>query len=131
MKTRRLLIGVVMALVLMLYGYQAMASPPIHLTNMVWLMDGASAYIGFPPAVADLDWEQKGLGDFNGDGRADIFFQHKITGQVIVWFMAADGTSVESSAVVDPAGWDMTQWYIGGIGDINGDGKADVSWRHK
>jgi hypothetical protein len=131
MKMRQVLVGVVVAAALVLSGYRATAAPPIFLNNMVWLMDGAAAYIGYPPAVADLGWEQKGLGDFNGDGRADILFQHKITGQVIVWFMAADGTSVESSAVVDPAGWDMTQWYIGGIGDINGDGKADVSWRHK
>ena len=65
--------------------------------------------------------------DFNGDGRADILWRNKTTGQNVVWFM--DGTTYSNYAelmqVTD------TNWHIMGTGDFNGDGKTDILWRNK
>ena len=64
--------------------------------------------------------------DFNGDGRADILWRNKTTGQNVVWFM--NGTTYSNYAefmqVTD------TNWQIVGTGDFNNDGKTDVLWRN-
>ena len=31
-----------------------------------------------------------GIGDFSGDGRADVLWRHQVTGLAYIWFM--DGT---------------------------------------
>ena len=97
--------------------------------NMVWYMDGVTrtgwSYI--EPAVSDLNWEIVGTGDFNGDGKRDILWRNKATGQNVVWFM--DGVAYGSYAwlleVTD------LNWEIVGTGDFNGDGKTDILWRNK
>jgi hypothetical protein len=97
--------------------------------NVVWYMDGVTrtgwSYI--EPAVSDLNWEIVGTGDFNGDGKTDILWRNKGTGQNVVWFM--DGVAYGSYAwlleVTD------LNWEIVGTGDFNGDGKTDILWRNK
>jgi hypothetical protein len=42
-------------------------------------------------------WQIKGIGDFNGDGKADILWQHAATGTLAVWLM--DGATILSNAV--------------------------------
>src|SRR2546427_384453 len=75
---------------------------------------------------ADLNWKIVGVGDFDGDGKADVLWRHAVTGETYVWFM--NGLAIASStpgfAVADP------NWKVEGVGDFNGDGKADVLWRH-
>jgi len=65
--------------------------------------------------------------DFNGDGKTDILWRNKSTGQNVVWLM--NGTTYSSYAellqVTD------TNWEIVGTGDFNGDGKTDILWRNK
>jgi hypothetical protein len=65
--------------------------------------------------------------DFNGDGKTDILWRNKSTGQNIIWLM--DGTTysnyTELLQVPD------TNWQIVGTGDFNGDGKTDILWRNK
>ena len=67
------------------------------------------------------------FGDMNGDGKADILWHHKVTGQVQLYLMS--GATIQSSTLVttvaDPA------WEIIGRGDYNGDRKADILWKHK
>ena len=82
---------------------------------------------GFLPTIASADWEVKGTGDFDANGRADIIWRHKVTGQNIAWLM--DGHTVVLSAFL-PAIAD-TNWEMRGVGDFDADGKADVIWRHK
>jgi hypothetical protein len=97
--------------------------------NVVWYMDGVTrtgwSYI--EPAVSDLNWEIVGTGDFNGDGKTDILWRNKSTGQDVVWFM--NGVTYSSYAwlleVTD------LNWEIVGTDDFNGDGKTDILWRDK
>jgi hypothetical protein len=64
--------------------------------------------------------------DFNGDGKTDILWRNKTTGQNVVWLM--NGANYSSYAellqVAD------TNWKIVGTGDFNGDGKTDILWRN-
>ena len=65
--------------------------------------------------------------DFNGDGKTDIVWRNKSTGQNVVWFM--DGTTHSNSAELLQV--PDTNWEIVGAGDFNGDGKTDILWRNK
>ena len=109
-------------------------------TNNVWHVNGAVinggvlsiASQGLLPTVADAGWSVAGIGDFNGDGKADILWRHT-DGTNYVWMI--DGATINGGvltissqgllpAVPDP------NWAVAGIGDFNGDGKSDILWRH-
>ena len=69
------------------------------------------------------DWALVGVGDVNGDGKADFVWRQPATGKLAVWFMS--GSSLLTVAVFEAG----TDWALVGIGDVNGDGKADFLWR--
>jgi FG-GAP-like repeat len=64
-----------------------------------------------------------GVGDFDGDGRADILWRDD-TGNVFMWLMSGN---VIAKSYLTANIW--TGWSIVGTGDFNGDGKADILWR--
>jgi len=68
-------------------------------------------------------WTSK-VGDFNGDGIADILWQHTASGNAALWLMNANGTVRTSVGLGALAGWTPT------VGDFNGDGKADILWQN-
>lgn len=68
-------------------------------------------------------WVVKGAGDFNGDGRADIFWE-KNDGNTAIWLM--NGSTWAGEASFGPRGGGNG---FQGIGDFNGDARADVLWR--
>jgi len=97
--------------------------------NCIWLMNGVTiASSAFLPTLADPNWTIAGVGGFNGTlnattGRVktDILWRNPYTGQNAIWFM--DGTTLSSSAFMTSA---SPAWTIAGVGDYNGDGKADI-----
>ena len=99
-------------------------------------MDGsaisASADIKSGGAVArpDASWSVAGIGDLNGDGKADVLWR-SASGEVTAWLM--NGSSIADSGDLKSNGAPIrpdASWSIAGIGDFNGDGKADVLWRN-
>lgn len=81
-----------------------------------------------PPGSVPFDagWQIVGVGDFSGDGKADLAYQRTSDG--IVEIQLLDGTSPSGGGVIrnTPFGAD---WFVAGRGDFNGDGKSDLVYR--
>ena len=94
----------------------------------LWLMDGTNAtFVGaVGPFNPGPSWHVKGVGDFDGDGKSDIIWQHD-NGTAAMWLM--DGTTPRSSAR-SARSTRVPSWHIKGTGDFNGDGKSDILWQH-
>ena len=65
-----------------------------------------------------------GSGDFNGDGKADVFWRNSATGANSVWLSGNSATAYSTAAITD------ANWQVAAIGDYNGDGRGDVLWHH-
>jgi hypothetical protein len=95
--------------------------------NAVWLMNGTQLQRGsfLPNVPEEAGWRETKLGDFNGDGKTDLFWRNGATGQNAIWLM--DGDRIASAQFI--AGTDGN-WQAD-IGDFNGDGRSDFFWHNK
>ncbi|HEU4734308.1 MAG TPA: FG-GAP-like repeat-containing protein [Kofleriaceae bacterium] len=80
---------------------------------------GALTHVGSPGA----QYQVFGVADFDNDGAADLLWRNLQTGRISVWLM--DGTSFTSHELVAAGDIDMT-WAIRGVGDFDGNGRADI-----
>ena len=97
-----------------------------------WLMNGTRAASGSyltPRSFADVNWQIRGLADFNGDGHTDVLWHHQKTGDLYVWML--DGTVTTAGSYLDPRSFSDTNWQIRATVDFNKDGKPDILWHHQ
>jgi hypothetical protein len=101
-----------------------------------WAMNGSqiassqTVTLGGSPAAPDASWNIAGIGDFSGDGSSDILWQNN-NGTLVDWNMKGSQiTSIQNVTLGGSAAMPDASWSVAGIGDFNGDGKADVLWRN-
>jgi hypothetical protein len=101
-----------------------------------WLMNGSvitqSSFVtaGGTPVNPDPSWSFLGAGDFNGDGMSDMLWRNA-SGEIAEW--QVNGTVIAGSGDLNAGGHAVFlggAWNVAGIGDFNGDGKADIIWRN-
>jgi feruloyl esterase len=88
----------------------------------MWTMNGSTVTQSVDLGTVPLNWTIAGVGDFDGNGSADILWRDN-SGNVGIWLM--NGTSILSTAVLGNV---PLNWTIAQTGDYNGDGNSDIMW---
>lgn len=95
----------------------------------LYVMSGRRFTVGTGPADLSIDLANTiaGVGDFDGDGRADVLLRNT---DGTWYFYAMNGRRhvAQDSGAADLA--TNLAYSVDGIGDLDGDGKADVLLRH-
>jgi hypothetical protein len=74
------------------------------------------------------NWHIVATGDLNGDGRSDLIWWNKTSGQVFVWNIGGSFTTPVFAGSAHVWTEPDTNWKIVAADDLNGDGKADLVW---
>jgi hypothetical protein len=94
-----------------------------------WTMNGrvivqSEAILNSSPVAPS--WSAVGVGDTDGDSRADVIWQNADTGRVSIWQM--NGLRRIDGALIQPIV--SSAWKVAATPDLNGDGKSDLLWRN-
>jgi FtsP/CotA-like multicopper oxidase with cupredoxin domain len=90
---------------------------------VIWDMNGFTVSQTHDLGAVAVTWAIVGIGDFDGNGSADLLWRNSNTGAVAIWFMT-DGQVTQSASF----GVVANSWTIDLTGDFNGDGKSDIVW---
>ena len=94
------------------------------------LMNGGtvSAWLNVGQSPISLSVKLEAVGDFDGNGRADMLWRNQSTGNSVMSFHATDGSVTswpQVSRFINPANTTAMK-----VGDFDGDGKTDIVWRN-
>lgn len=95
-----------------------------------WMMNGTNAptYASYGQIAPTSGWVLKGMGDFTGDGKSDLFWYNQQTGETAAWMINTTSCSAQISlGTLSP----KDGWSFEGLADVTGNGKADVVWYNK
>lgn len=73
----------------------------------------------------DRNWWPRLLGDFDGDGSADVLWENRVSGAVVLHVLR--GASLAQLCMLPHLGPD---WRLAGVGEFNGDGRSDLLWQN-
>lgn len=104
-----------------------------------WLMNGTqyASSVDLTPSVGDVNARVVAIADYDHDGKSDLVWRNTLTGAMELWLMdGATRRSVVAMPTVADAAWrTLGQGAFAaspGTGrDFDGDGHADLLWRHK
>ncbi len=93
---------------------------------VIYLMAANGTFTAvFPPGVGPSSgWKPYRFGDFDGDGKEDIFWRNESNGQAVIWYMNAGAVSASQFLPSVP----IVDWQVGPARDIDFDGFADLMW---
>ncbi len=99
--------------------------------NQAWFMDGTEKIDSASlPSMSDLTWRLMGSANFDGDESPDLVWRNSETGENQIWLMKeTEEDGITEREVIELPGRDPN-WQLRGIGDIDGDGNADIFWHH-
>jgi len=99
-----------------------------EIKNYIAQFDGAKfSFIDAPSLAAG--WNLLGAGDFNGRGTSSLVSRNT-NEQVRIDLTLPEGVAIipdTNGTIVRNA---KSDWMIGAVGDLDGDGKADILWRY-
>jgi VCBS repeat protein len=93
---------------------------------VTWLMNGTAVTSAAISGTIGGGFKVGGIADMNMDGKADIVWWNPTNNAVAIWYM--NGTQVAGATIVSNGGQIGTDWKLSGVGDVTGDGIADVVW---
>ena len=86
--------------------------------------------------TTNLDWRLAAVADFDGDGKDEVLLRHSDTNRWYQYAMngkshvASKSGPVKDEALLGDGLPDDASWTVAGVGDLGGDGKADLLMRH-
>jgi hypothetical protein len=91
----------------------------------IWLLKNGVFSSSLDLPTVPVQWHIVGVGDFKGDGNADLVWENTSTGQRAIWLLK---NGVFSSSLDLPTV--PVQWHIAGAGNFSGDGYAGLVWQN-